>query len=105
MAQLGGPALGLSAGGEDELLDAEEVALDQQELLLVPVRAVVIAQAVADRIGVVAAVVVIAPDGGGQCRGGARVVVERDLRAHVEGGRRGDRLRIAGPGRVEVVQP
>ncbi len=103
--QPGGALLGFATGGEEELLDAEEVTLDQQQLLLVPVGAGEVGQPLANLLRVVAPVVVVAPQGGGQGSGGAAVVIERNLGASTKGGRRRDRLGVTGPEGIEMVQP
>ena len=113
--QLGGAFLGLAAGGEDEVLDAVEIALDQQEFLALPGvvgqfagGALVIplgAQRFPGRGRIVVAVGVIAPQRDGQGGGGARMIVQRHLRPDAAGGGRGNGVGIGLPEAVEMVQP
>ena len=78
-----GAAVGGAAGGEDEVLDAEEIALYQQDFFVVVAR------------------VAAQPEGGGERGGGFAVVVERDVGAVRGRHGVGDAL----PEGVEVVEP
>ena len=101
--QAGGRSVGLGAIGEDEVLDAEEVALDEEELGFVPVAAGLQGTGrggVDGRDGGVPA-----PQGGGEGGGGLAVVVEGDVGLDAEGGGRRDGVGEAEPGAVEVVEP
>ncbi len=96
--------LGLAAAGEDEVLDPEEVAEDQEELVLIPV--VTAFKPPPQAFGIVVLlVVVVAPEGHRQRRDGAGVVVEGDVGNRVKGGRRRDGVGEGEPEGIEVVEP
>lgn len=106
----------MPAGGEDEILDAEEIALDQQEFFVLPCLPSQIetfpfpvplgAELFADVGLVVVLVGMVTLQRHGQGRRGLGMVIERNVGAHSAANarrRRGDRMGKGQPQAVEVV--
>ena len=87
-----------AAVGENEVLDAEEVALDKQDLFFVPA----VTHSIADFLPTF---VVPAPERCGECGGRLAVVVERDFGLDAERRCRRDGVGGGEPQAVEVVEP
>lgn len=101
--EFGGFFIGFAASGEDEGLDAEEVALDEQDFFFVPVA--LAAQAGDGGVIGLAVGVVPQPQGGGEGSGAFAVVVKGDFGFATESGRGRDGVGAALPQGVEVVEP
>ena len=101
--EFGGFFVGFAASGEDEGLDAEEVALDEQDFFFVPVA--LAAQTGDGGVIGLAVGVVPQPQGGGEGSGAFAVVVKGDFGFAAKSGRGRDGMGAALPQGVEVVEP